>query len=340
MHDLTIIGGAVVEDLLRANGARIPEIVAKTYLLHSSGRTVNPDSHFLRFPNTSEKRIIALPAAILDSNPVAGIKWIASFPTNLGRGLQRASAIIVLNDIETGHPVAVIEGAQISACRTACSAALALRHLRQPHGSGYTLGIVGAGHISRKVVEALAQIELSPRDIQVHDKDSARADVFAAGLDDDLSVRVGATGKISDAFAQDVVLLATTAGTPYIREPQFVRPGQIVLNLSLRDMSPEIILCNWNIVDDIDHCLKANTSPHLAELVSGSRDFIAGTLADLMNGAITPDRNKGLIFSPFGLGILDLALARLVYEAARENASGLVVGDFFANSYLSEDRRA
>ena len=51
-----------------------------------------------------------------------------------------------------------------------------------------------------------------------------------------------------------------------------------MLHVSLRDLAPEILLGSTNIVDDVEHCLKADTSPHLAEQRIGSRDFLAGTL--------------------------------------------------------------
>jgi hypothetical protein len=59
----------------------------------------------------------------------------------------------------------------------------------------------------------------------------------------------------------------------------------LVLHVSLRDLAQEIVLASTNIVDDIEHCLKANTSPHLAEQLAGDRDFIDETLDDVMEEA-------------------------------------------------------
>ena len=77
-----------------------------------------------------------------------------------------------------------------------------------------------------------------------------------------------------------------------------------------------------NIVDDIDHCLKADTSVHLTEQQYQNRAFIHGNIVDLINGANILDANKATLFSPFGMGVLDLNVAKYVYDVIRRNQLG------------------
>jgi N-[(2S)-2-amino-2-carboxyethyl]-L-glutamate dehydrogenase len=85
-------------------------------------------------------------------------------------------------------------------------------------------------------------------------------------------------------------------------------------------------------VDDVEHCLKASTSLHLTEMATGNRDFVAGNLVDVLEKKVEPDRSRPRIFSPFGLGVLDLAVGSFVLEAAIASNATIAIPDFFSNS--------
>jgi ornithine cyclodeaminase/alanine dehydrogenase-like protein (mu-crystallin family) len=83
------------------------------------------------------------------------------------------------------------------------------------------------------------------------------------------------------------------------------------------------------VVDDVEHVMKANTSPHLAEQQTGNRSFVTGTLAEIMQGRRSVNRSRPIIFSPFGMGILDVAVGKWVYDQAVADGQGLSLSDFF-----------
>ena len=93
-----------------------------------------------------------------------------------------------------------------------------------------------------------------------------------------------------------------------------------------------MILASQNIVDDVDHCLKSKTSLHLTELATGNRDFVAGSLVDVLEKKFKLDHDRPRIFSPFGLGVLDLAVGNLVLEKAITSNAAIELTDFFSNS--------
>lgn len=331
-----VIPGAAIKHILSGLHQEAIEIVAQTYLTHERGETVNPDSYFLRFPEEPANRIIALPAAIVDSEgdqSVSGIKWIASYPDNIKSGIARASAVLILNDPHTGYPYALLEGALISAIRTAASAVLGAWWLNGQKKSAQTLSIIGGGVIARNIVQTFIDDDWSFASVGIHDLNVESAQALSAfgaqlGLPD---VR---TISLDDALCADIVVFATSAGSPYVNERGTFHAGQIVLNISLRDIGPDIIEQSYNYFDDVTHCLKANTSPHLAEQKFGHRDFVTGTVAQLIRGDVHVATDKPLIYSPFGMGILDLALGRMVHDIAVKDGSAVQIPSFFG-----EERR-
>ena len=61
----------------------------------------------------------------------------------------------------------------------------------------------------------------------------------------------------------------------------------------------------------------------------GNRDFVNGTLADVMEGRVTLPGDRPVVFSPFGLGVLDLAVGKLVYDRVLSSGELHVMDDFF-----------
>ena len=129
--------------------------------------------------------------------------------------------------------------------------------------------------------------------------------------------------------SSDLVVFATIAGEPHVSDLSWFEHNPVVLHVSLRDLAPEILLASTNVVDDVEHCLKANTSPHLVEQLTGSRDFLAGTLDDVMAGRVTVPADRPVVFSPFGLGVLDLAVGKYVYDEVTRSGELHVIDDFF-----------
>ena len=129
--------------------------------------------------------------------------------------------------------------------------------------------------------------------------------------------------------SSDLVVFATVAAQPHVHEVSWFAHHPVVLHVSLRDLAPQILLASTNIVDDVEHCLKANTSPHLVEQLTGSRDFLAGTLDEVMAGRVTVPADRPVIFSPFGLGVLDLAVGKYVYDQVVSAGDLHVIDDFF-----------
>ena len=99
--------------------------------------------------------IHAMPAYI-PAQRSAGIKWVSGYPANQARGLPYISGLLILNDVETGIPYAVMDCTWITAYRTGAATALAARYLARPESE--TVGILACGVQGRTNLEALAAL--------------------------------------------------------------------------------------------------------------------------------------------------------------------------------------
>lgn len=336
---IVILNGNEAISLLEGRELEIIETVRRAYEAHARGESMLPHSTFLRFPHDERNRIIALPAYLGEGFSVAGMKWIASFPANPASGSDRASAVIVLNSTATGRPEAIIEGSVISAKRTAASAALAARSLS---GAGAArIGLIGCGLINFEIARFLLASWPEIESFLIFDTDPERAGRFKDKfheLSDEITVRLT---RNAGAILRDcsLISLATTATVPHIPDLSSCPPRSTILHISLRDLTPEALLSGDNVVDDIDHVCRAQTSVHLAERLTGTRDFIRCTLADVLLDR-APARRAApatTIFSPFGLGILDLAVAQCLLSRAREQGVGTALTSFFPDSWLERN---
>ena len=327
----SVISGAQVQHALQGREKQIMELVEATYRVHGAGDSVNPPSYFLNFPDRPSARIIALPASIGGQVRVDGLKWISSFPENVAAGIPRASAVLILNDHDTGYPFACLESSIISATRTAGLAALAADWLSRGRRRPTRVGFFGAGLIARYIHTFLAGTGWSFDEVGVHDLSADSAEGFRGHLE-----QSGTAGRITvhDSAEQlirnsDMLVFATIAGQPHVSELSWFEHNPLVLHVLLRDLAPEILLASTNIVDDVEHCLKANTSPHLVEQLTGNREFLLGTLDDVMAGRVTVPADRPVVFSPFGLGVLDLAVGKYVYDEVARSGESHVIEDFF-----------
>jgi len=333
---ILLLTGDEILTLFHGRETDIMEAVTNAALVHKQGDAFLPHSSFVRFPDRERDRIIALPGYLGKEFNTAGIKWIASFPENVNKGIERASAILILNSMEDGRPKAIMESSIISARRTAASAAMAGDILR----AGMPVervGLIGCGPINFEVLRFLQVKQPGIGTLVLYDLDPERARQFALKCLQrraDLKVEY-AKGYDELLSSSDITVFATTAGTPYLGDISACPPGAVILHVSLRDLTPEVILQADNIVDDPDHVLRANTSLHLAEQQSGRRDFIRATLADIIDGSQPPRiPGKTPIFSPFGMGLLDLALGELALKLAREQKIGQEICGFFPPAWL------
>ncbi|MDQ1567418.1 MAG: N-[(2S)-2-amino-2-carboxyethyl]-L-glutamate dehydrogenase [Actinomycetota bacterium] len=318
-------------DVAEASGAGsdlFVAAVADAFALHARGQTVQPLKPYLRWRPDGHiaDRIIAMPAYVGGERPVAGLKWIGSKHDNPERaGTERASALIVLNDPDTHEPVAVMEGALISAARTAAVTAVAARHLAQPGFRALTC--VGCGPIGRHQVLTLLEQFPSVDTVWLYDvKEPAAvglAQALAAGHPK-VEVRIAADAETA-VRAGDVVVTATVADGPWL-PATWLRPGTFLSNVSIMDAGKDVFLsADKVVVDDWDQCNREGKVIHqLTTEGSFSRERLHAELGQVVIGD-RPGRESAaevILLNSMGMAVIDVACAKAVYDRARQAKIG------------------
>jgi len=328
-RSITLLTAAEVERQLQGRERELIDLAAQAYCTHEHGDSRLPQSEYLRFPGRTRERIIPKAGYLGGPHPAAGIKWISSFPDNVTQGLPRASALMILNSLETGRPTTVMEGSLISGQRTAAGAALAARLLHAGDRI-QDLGVVGCGPINTETIRFIRADHRPVDAITLFDLDRARMDHMATALQvQGFAGRIRLAESVDTLLAEcDLMIFGTSAVVPTVSSLDLCSADTTILHTSLRDFTPEAVLQADIVVDDIEHVLQANTSVHLVEQATGRRDFIRATLAQVIEGAPARVAGKPSMYNPFGLAALDLAFAEFVSRKAAEAGAGLVVPDF------------
>lgn len=295
----------------------VPAIEA-AFAAHGRGDTQMPVKVYLDLPEF-DGDFRAMPA-YLDGS--AGVKWVNAHPRNPERhGLPAVLGTYILSDPTTALPLAVMDATLLTAVRTGAAAAVASRHLARPDAR--SVGFVGCGVQARTMLAAL-RVVLDELEVVGADRSAEAAEAFAAEAG-------GRVGSVEEAAGCDIVCTATPSRRPVV-ERQWVRPGAHVNAMGAdahgkQELDPAILLDARVVVDDRDQAGESgevNVPLHDGTL---SRDAIHATLGEVVAGS-RPGRESAeqiTVFDSTGLAVQDVALARLVYERARERGVGLEV---------------
>jgi ornithine cyclodeaminase len=251
------------------------------------------------------------------------VKLVTVFPGNRARGLASVSALYVLLDGATGHPVALLDGEALTLRRTAAASALASTYLSRADSS--TLLVIGAGALAPYLAAAHCAVRPITR-VLVWNRHADRADRLAHDLAGG-KICAASVATIEEGLAQaDIVTCATTAREPLVRGGD-VRPGTHVdlvgaFTPDMRESDEALVARASVFVDTRAGALKEGGDlVHAIAAGVFAPERVRAELADLACGR-HPGREQDdevTLFKSVGTALEDLAAARLVakHEAAR-----------------------
>ncbi|WP_028595936.1 ornithine cyclodeaminase [Paenibacillus assamensis] len=299
-------------------------VIADTVHCINNNDVVQPIKPYLRFRNL-KNRIIAMPAFVGGNFNSAGIKWIASYPDNIEKGVPRAHSLVILNDVDTGQPLAIINTPLLSIIRTISISGLVLKWFDKKKSlTDVKLGIIGWGPIGQYHLRMCAAV-LGERLSEVYLYDLNKSiDVSQIDCVDQSKVRIVSSWEEAYSVA-DVFITCTVSNNRYINKKPV--DGSLHLNVSLRDYDSSTYeyFKEAIIVDNWEEVCRENTDIEQFHLNNGLSKEGAFSLVDvIINDALkNHDFNKPVMFNPMGLAAFDIAVGRYYFEKSCEMKEGI-----------------
>jgi ornithine cyclodeaminase/alanine dehydrogenase len=257
----------------------------------------------------------AMPAYVA-SPQSAGIKWVGNFLKNAPKGLPTISGLLVLNDPETGLPMAVMDCTWITAKRTGAASAVAAKYLaRQDAGR---LAIIGCGVQGRSHLEAMLTQFPGIGRVHAHDRVQANVMRFVQEMSATHRAKVHAEPDCERAVrGADIIVTATEIRkhpTPIIR-PEWIEPGAfcMAVDFDAQFTSEAIASMDLFYTDDAPQMEFYRTMGYFS-----ATPTVQGDLGEVVTGRrpgrTRPEQRTMAIH--LGLAIEDMVTAIRIYEKA------------------------
>jgi ornithine cyclodeaminase len=282
--------------------------------------------HPMALAGEPDATLLLMPAWAVEGAPedrICVVKIATVHPGNGARGLPAVAASVLAMDGGTGTPLAILDGGEITARRTAATSALAARYLARPDCR--TMTMVGAGRLAPNLIEAHLTVRPSIDHVHLWARDPAKAEALRRELAPTLPATVTLTvadDLESAVRASDLVACATLSRAPLVLG-DWLKDG-CHLDLvgaftpTMRETDDQAVARARVHVDTVDGALSEG-GDLVQALASGAltREAVAGDLFGLCRGTVPGRVTPGdiTLFKSVGAALEDLAAAQTVLRA-------------------------
>ncbi len=299
--------------------AKCIDIMADTMKSVSRRDVVMPLRQFMGIPGSEGK--LALMPGYLGNPRSFGVKIVSKFPRAAGDKHGSHVGAIMVFDADTGLPLALLDGGELTAIRTSSASALATNALARPDATVMTL--IGCGEEAGHHIQALLQVRPISQ-IIIWGRDRSRAQAFVDGqtLASGVSIEVEADAKTAVSRA-DIICTVTSSPTPVLRG-DWLTPGTHVnlVGAAVRtsaEADATVVTRSQFFVDYRESAL-AQAGEYLNAVEAGliGEDHIAGEIGEVLDGNIKGRENDDQItvYKSLGVAAQDLAAGVAAIRAA------------------------
>lgn len=313
------------------------------------GENHNSHGSQVSFPKTSnfpnmpldvgdDRRFMAMPAYIGGPFDLMGMKWYGSNISNREKGLPRSILTLMLNDKDTGAPLALMSANLLSAYRTGAIPGVGAKYLVRKGAK--VCGICGPGVMGKTSLAAIMATCPDIDTLKVKGRGKASLDKFIAYVKDEYPSlkKVEAVDSIEELIKDtDVVSFANSGGTdpskyPFVKK-EWIKPGAVLIGVSAFDMDANELKTCTLVVDNIKlYEAWAEEFPYPS---FGANNIIGSKFTDMVHDKIIskkeiidlgdiiygkkPGRKSDdqiFVYSVGGMPVEDVAWGKICYERA------------------------
>jgi alanine dehydrogenase len=299
------------------------ETVEKAFRAYSLGYAKMPPKSYLYFPKGDLR---SMPAYISGEGfDIAGVKCVNVHPQNAASHLPAVMAVIILNDPQTGFPLAIMDGTYLTSIRTGAGGAVAAKYLSRKDSQ--VAGFVGCGAQARSQLSCLLEFrDIRKIKIWQYPKDRECVRSFQQWVRKTCKLEAEIFSRMDDVtMNSDIVITTTPSRSPLVNR---VSPGTHINAIGAdapgkQEINPKILQRAKVVVDDwtqASHSGEINVplrKKHLA------KKDIHALLGDIVAGKKRgrTSVNEITLFDATGLAIQDISCADVVYKALKNRRS-------------------
>lgn len=316
---LRVISQEDVSSIFKDNSDQIFRLVEDSFRKDLCGDVVMPDKISQIFDELTQNRINCMPATLIDEK-VCGVKWVSVFPSNASRGVQNVTGVMLLSELETGFPVAVIDGTLSTKIRTAAVGCVAAKFLAPSKVE--TIGLIGAGEEARMHFTLLKHLYPSIKECRVSSLSTDSEHRFISIFKDivpDVEFECCNNDSYRCAAGADIIVTAISGQCPVLKASDITKGGLYIHvggwedDYGVAKKADKIVCDKWEVVKHRSQTLCRMYKEGIlkdSDIYADLSELIAGTKI----GRQTDD--EFIYFNSVGLSYIDINFALYIYNEA------------------------
>lgn len=320
-----IISQEDVAKIFKGNADGVFGVIEDSFRKYLADDIVMPDKISQIFDEQTQNRINCMPAT-LKSDKICGMKWVSVFPSNQPKGVQNVTGVMLISELETGFPVAFIDGTLSTKLRTAAVGCTAAKYLAPSKVE--VIGIIGAGEEARMHFALLKHRFPKIKECRVSSLNYDIENGFISKFKDivpDVKFVACNNDSYKCASGADIIVTAISGQSPVLKASNITKGGLYIHvggwedEFAVAQKADKIVCDEWEVVKHRSQTLCRMYMQGILkdeDIYADLSELIAGTKKGRDND------DEFIYFNSVGLSYIDINFANYIYKEALKRGLG------------------